>query len=362
MISETNNVRRLAWLSALIGAVGMAGTALAAGTDAGLDITNTATVSFRVGSATQPTVNSTADTFKVDKKVIFTVAEANSAPTIVQPAGTGQVLKFNLANTSNATVAFNLTATNEANGSSTTLASTNYVDGFDTASHQIYVDANGNGSYDGPDTLVAGPVSLTEDQTVAVFVVGTMPNSVADGANANVRLRAVSTETATVGGDTPNVVDVVFADTGRDNTEEAVAVYSAQSAALTATKSSAVISDPVNGTNSPKRIPQSVVEYTVVVANGGSIAAQDVAIGDSIDAALTLLSGVYNSGASNVEITAPSGAVSYCVAETGGADSNGDGCVFGSGTLTIAPGGTGLTIPAGATGNTATFRFRVQVN
>ncbi len=53
-------------------------------------------------------------------------------------------------------------------------------------------------------------------------------------------------------------------------------------AAITVVKSSAVISDPVNGTFDPKRIPGAVVEYTIRVTNTGGAQATDVTITDDL--------------------------------------------------------------------------------
>jgi trimeric autotransporter adhesin len=63
-------------------------------------------------------------------------------------------------------------------------------------------------------------------------------------------------------------------------------VVAATPATLTVTKSSYVISDPVNGGNNPKRIPGSVQEYSVTVTNQGpgSVDANSVAITDVLPA------------------------------------------------------------------------------
>lgn len=54
---------------------------------------------------------------------------------------------------------------------------------------------------------------------------------------------------------------------------------------ITVTKLSSVISDPVNGTTNPKRIPGAVIEYSIVTANSGNSAADanTTVVTDAID-------------------------------------------------------------------------------
>ena len=51
---------------------------------------------------------------------------------------------------------------------------------------------------------------------------------------------------------------------------------------ITVLKSSSVISDPINGTVNPKRIPGAIVEYTIRVTNTGGAQATDVTITDDL--------------------------------------------------------------------------------
>jgi len=59
------------------------------------------------------------------------------------------------------------------------------------------------------------------------------------------------------------------------------------SAVITVMKLSAVISDPINGATNPKRIPGSIIEYTVVPSNSGAASpdANTVIVTDAVDAA-----------------------------------------------------------------------------
>jgi len=75
---------------------------------------------------------------------------------------------------------------------------------------------------------------------------------------------------------------------GNTATTDAVAdgTLTVGSAVITVMKLSAVISDPVNSTTNPKRIPGAVIEYTVVPSNSGTASpdANTVVVTDVIDA------------------------------------------------------------------------------
>ncbi|HFC52993.1 MAG TPA: DUF11 domain-containing protein [Gammaproteobacteria bacterium] len=79
------------------------------------------------------------------------------------------------------------------------------------------------------------------------------------------------------------------------------------SANITASKSSTVISDPVNGTNNPKRIPGAVVEYTITVTNTAGAQATNVTVTDDLSAeaaTLAFLADGYAAG-KGIRVTAP---------------------------------------------------------
>ena len=75
-------------------AAGTATPAFAAGTTAGSTITNNVTVNFQVGGVNQNSV-SASNSFTVDRKVNFTVAEDGNAttPGFARPAGRGDHLR-----------------------------------------------------------------------------------------------------------------------------------------------------------------------------------------------------------------------------------------------------------------------------
>jgi uncharacterized repeat protein (TIGR01451 family) len=77
----------------------------------------------------------------------------------------------------------------------------------------------------------------------------------------------------------------------RDGVHFTLDDYTVLAATLSATKTSRVISDPLNGTTNPKMIPGSVIEYCIAVANApGSATATNVSISDSLPAQTDYLS------------------------------------------------------------------------
>jgi len=144
---------------------------------------------------------------------------------------------------------------------------------------------------------------------------------------------------------------------------------------LTVSKSSTVLSDPVNGSDNPKRIPGSVVSYTITVTNTGTgtVDASSLIITDAIPANTSLY--VSSSGGNPIEFIDGSPAsglsfnyasnVSFSNAAGGGspytytpvADAAGfDASVTG---IRVAPSGT---MNAAGSGNPSfSIRFRVKV-
>ncbi len=65
---------------------------------------------------------------------------------------------------------------------------------------------------------------------------------------------------------------------------------------LTVSKTSSVISDPVNGTSAPKAIPGAVVEYCILISNTGTGAANTVVATDPLPANVVYLANSMTSG------------------------------------------------------------------
>jgi hypothetical protein len=336
-------------------AAGTATPAFAAGTTAGSTITNNVTVSFQVGGVNQNSVTA-SNSFTVDRKVNFTVAEDGASTTQVSPGQLAAVTTFVVTNTSNAPLDFALAATNRAGGT----AEHGGTDNFDVSNLRLYQDTNNNGSYDsGTDTLITYLDQVAADASVRVFVLADVPLGRSTGDVAGVRLTGTASEataagslgttvTQTAGANTAGV-DTVFADTNangntaRDGIHFDEDDYTILAANLTATKTSRVISDPLNGTTNPKLIPGAVVEYCISVANAaGSASATNVAISDTLpgttayDAAFGVkVNGTVTSGVCNA-----------------------DGAIAGAHASGVVSG----TIPSVAAGDVRTVLFRVTIN
>ena len=338
-------------------ACAVATPAFAAGTTAGTTITNTATVDYQVGGVAQGQ-QSASNNFTVDRKINLLVEEVGTVTTNVVPGQTNAVTTFQLTNSSNETLDFALVASQLAGGT----AAHGGTDSFDVTNVRIYRDntATGTvGSWDVGDTLLTGYIDeLVVDTAIRLFVVADVPAALANNAVAGVTLRATAREggtsgsqgaaiTETTGANTAGK-DTVFADTAgvtgdaaRDGAHSDNDDYTVQTATLTVTKTSRVISDPFNNTTNPKLIPGAVVEYCIAVANSGSADATSVAINDPVPGQLT-----FNAGTILLNGTVTAGTC------------NADGAAGGSYSAPNVS-GTIATIAAGAT---RTLVFRATVN
>lgn len=310
---NSKHFARLGLATAL--ALVMAPSAFAAGTDAGTNITNTATVNYDVGGVSQPPVtNPTPDDFEVDRRILFTVAATDGAESVA-PGAQNQALTYVIQNDTNDTVDFYLSV-EELTGDD--------FDGADGGSAaQFYLD-DGDGIFNGADTLL--PVSplgkpyldnVPEYNGVpgnlrVVHVVYDIDTGLANGDTADVYLvadatsnagadSAIYTESATDG---VLVVDTVLGDAdgpatnddARDATHSAMDSYLISTATLAVSKTSRVVTDPFNCTvvgdstsctGTPKRIPGAVIQYCITVQNNGGAIAEDVVITDQVPSATT---------------------------------------------------------------------------
>ena len=281
-----------------LSSVGVLQGAYANGTPSGTDINNQATVDYSVGGVAQTQISSPVATFKVDTRIDFDV-EQLSGPVVTQPGQTNVMARFRVINNGNSTEGYQLTVTNDPTGT----AGPTGNDSQDVTNIRVFVDSNGNGTYDAALDTAANIDSLVTDPDGVerlVFVFADIPLTATNGQLVNLRLTAraavpgsngTTLEIPTAGADNPNVIDVVFADTARDGTEEAVNQYRIESAALTLNKTAAVVSDEFGSPN-PKAIPGSVVEYTITVTNNSTTtAASAVTVTDNIPANTSFVSG-----------------------------------------------------------------------
>jgi len=348
--------------SALAIAALIATPAFAAGTTAGSTINNTATLSYSVGGAAQTPVTSNTAAFIVDRRITLTLTEPGNATTSVSPNTTNQVTTFLLSNTSNATLDFGLALAQQSGGGATHGG----TDTFDVTAPTFWVNTGASAAsatYDPANSVQVTYIDeLAADATRYIFVLATVPIGQANGAVAGLTLTAQAREglvagtqgtviAETTGANTAGM-DTVFSDTAydannaaRDGQAVARDDYTVSAAALTVTKTSRPISDPLNLTTNPKLIPGATVEYCIQVANApGAATATAPAISDILPSQTT-----YDS-AFGIRIN---GTVTAGVCNADGVN----GGTYTAGTTTVS--GTLSNIAAGST---RTLYFRATIN
>jgi hypothetical protein len=316
-----------------------ANPAYAAGTLAGTSITNTAQINYSVNNVAQ-TAGTASNTVLVDRKVIFTVTNVG-ATTTVTPGQSVAYDTFNLLNSSNDTLDFSLAAVNQAVGATAQHGGT---DAFGVAGFTYYIDTNGNGVYDpGIDQQITYLDEVAPDTTKTVFVVASVPLTATNTQVSGIVLTATgqlggTTGTqganlvASTGAWTPGTVQTIFADAAGatdaalDDKYSAKGDYTVYAPVLTLSKLSTIISDPINGTTTPKAIPGAIIEYCIVVQNGsGGAPTTALSVSDPLPTQVTYLSsfgvilnGTYTSGTCNADGTAGTGSNSSFAAATSG--------------------------------------------
>lgn len=301
----------------------LGGTAHAAGTAAGSQITNTATVQYKVGGV-QQTDKQDSDTLTVDRKINLTVAEVGTVTTTVNPGQLQAATTFRVTNTSNDVLDFGLSITQLTAGT----GPHGGTDTFNVSTPTFYRD-NGDNVFTSADTLITYLDEIAADGSAVVHVVANVPNTQVNGDVAALALIAQARVGGTAGtqgivhvestgannsGTTP---DTVFADLAgsddalRDGRFSGRDDYTVAAALLSVAKRSRVISDPFNNTTNPKMIPGAVVEYCIEVANAaGGQTATDIAISDTLPANVT-----FQTGSIRLDATVTSG---VCSAGTAG--------------------------------------------
>ena len=257
-------------------------SAFAGGTLSGTDVDSTASLSFTV-NGTQSEVTST-NTYKVDNKVDLVVSTVDTQAVTVSPGAKSVLLTYKVKNDGNTVQDFILTALTT---SKTVFAGANEVtDGYDLTNVRVFVDANNNGVYDVATDTQTYIDELEPDADATVFIVADVPADASNDAIAIYDLQAQVAQGETVGtqgavianddkgqADDAATVQIVFAD-GQGTTDvqydgifSSADAWKIVTAEVTVSKNSIVVSDPVNGTVNPKRIPGAVVRYCYIVKN-----------------------------------------------------------------------------------------------
>lgn len=357
------NTNLLVRLGVAAAAILLSQHALAVGTDAGVTVSNQASVAYSVSGTGQtpiesdPAGNSTPGAgspteFLVDRRVDFSVA-GDQTIDAVAPGSNGHTFDFTLTNDSNGTMDFLVTLTQLGSADGAFYGNTDTDDDLSNV------------------TLEGNPVAtfyvddLAEDGTFDINVVGDAAAALVNGDVALIEISVVAYDPSgnsgapvaltddTASADDPAAVDNVFADTGNDNSEADVDGVSIESAELVITKTSTAIEDPLTllgVTTEAHAIPDAVVQYTVTIDNsGGAVAADNITVTDTIQVNDVLFEAGHYPGGGDATLDG-----TECTADAG--DGNGDGCAYdGTDTYTF----TIASIPAG---NTVTITYRVRVN
>ena len=303
-------------LTALIAgaSLGLSGQAMAAGTVAGADVTNTVSLSYAV-SGTQQASESFSVDFKVDHKINFAV-ESVSAEIIETGTRPGSTVKytFRVINNGNGFVDFDLDFLDETLNTSLSsvtgtpndnvqFESVTYFwdenkDGVDNAGAETsqFVDAldfddsgtaniahivvsidlyelsdTNAGQYNDLDVTdgihnVSGLVGgLTFTAQAAANENTGVPTSVANGTLGTVYASDDRLTNDTAG------VDRVFADSTADNSESVTGGIKISTSQLSVTKTMSVVDDFITAdTTKAKAIPGAQIEYTITVENVGT--------------------------------------------------------------------------------------------
>lgn len=303
---------KVAMTAALVALLG-APAAWAVGTASNTSVGNMATISYQVNSVDQEIIESSAagnstpgagagsaTTFLVDNRVDLTVADASGGNVSVTQNQQNAYLTFTVTNTGNTIQNYLLEVINGATA-------------ITMANVEIYIESNSTGGLQigtgTDDTAYNAAVGLGDldpngvigtDDVQTVYIVADVPALVTEGNTDTYWLRATTANAGTVtatgetsGADTAGV-DVVFGDgdgdgAGADDADSdgmlmASAVFEVGAAAsLSVQKTSAVYSDPFNGTTDPKAIPGAHMRYTIQINNlSTTTTAQSVVIQDAI--------------------------------------------------------------------------------
>lgn len=361
--------------------LGLAPTAFAAGTAAGTDVSNSASVDFTVGGVNQPDVTSNTTTFEVDRRVNLTVAEVGGAATSVVPGSSGQVSTFTVTNNSNGSIDVRLVAANQVGGA----APWGGTDNIQATGPTAYVESGATPGYQVGEDTATYIDELAADAVKTVYIVSSIGSGVANGDIAAVSLTGVAAgdittdangnytatasslaadmaETNTGSTDSSTFVDTVFGDLAgsvdalQDGQHSASDQYNVVTATIAVTKSSSVVSDPFNGGTNPKAIPGAVIEYCIDVENTGAAAASSIVLTDAVPTNTTFVSGSIKSAASGAGSACTVGSGTAEDDDSAGADeTDTDGGSFAAGNVSVT------TPSIGATSRwKATFRVTVD--
>ncbi len=276
---HTLRLARVASVTVFIAAMSFAHPAMALGTVAGTDISNTASVSYTLNGSpvtenSPPAVVTVAEILDVDVTL-------QSPRLPVAPGDTNQAIVYTVTNTGNGTETFSLTALSTLAG-----------DDFDpvlSTPDSIFFDTDGSGDLSPGDTpYVSGtndPV-LAPDASVTVLVANDIPTGLLDTNIGQTQLTATSTTgtgvagTVIAGAGDGGVDAMVGASEGDDvDTGE----YIIETINVTVAKTAAV-TDQFGGT---APVPGAQITYQITTTVNGTGTAAGAVVNDPIPANTT---------------------------------------------------------------------------
>ena len=277
------------WTLFTVGLVGLwVHTALALGTSAGTPITNTATVTYTVGS--DPTLYSrtASDAFSVFEIIDVVVTWQDGANVPVGTPHTDAVSTFQVTNTGNGPEAFRLSTMDTLSG-----------DDFNPVMTSIWVESNGTPGIQisgaAPDTpyVIGSGISFLSDEAVTLYLLGNIPGTLSDGQTGIVQLTAeamtANAAGAAAGTQLPNAGVGGNAMVGSTNADgSAQGQYEVSAPAVTLYKSITQINDPYGG-NGPYTSAQ--VTYAILVNVTGSGTAEGLVVTDVLPVYTTYVPG-----------------------------------------------------------------------
>jgi len=288
-------------------------TIYAGGTDAGTDISNSATLEYSAGGVKQNDVQTaTPDTFKVDKKVDMVLTTTDTDQIEVTPGQKDRITNYEFKNEGNANQYFKFTASNLTNDKEADYDTDK--DNQDVDNLEIKCEyTKPDGSTATADWAPSFTIEIKKDTTATCQVRADIkaPGTAQDKDIMNVELLSTAVTDSTGNTDenesnteSADTVDVVLADgvadgtlgssdsgkgdTAKDGKEAARSGYIVVTPVLSVTKTSCVVSDPVNGTSTPKRIPGAIIRYMFDIKNTGTGDVSDLNITDDIQSELLL--------------------------------------------------------------------------
>tara|TARA_R110002050_G_scaffold21864_3_gene60072 strand:- start:536 stop:1585 length:1050 start_codon:yes stop_codon:yes gene_type:complete len=264
--------------------------ALAIGTPAGTEITNTASATFDLPGGTTGLTKSAEVKLNVLELINVNVTSQNSGNVSTIAGATDQVLTYVVTNTGNGAEDFEISLDQLTS------------DDFDALNVRLYKDTDGNGTYTpGTDTLLtsgSSSIGLTADDDQTIFILIDIPNTGSEAAGdiSQLKLSAISETVVSHGGASPAPGDLM-AGVGSGGANDAVIGNSytdaatgaleigtgAGSATVNMTKTVFRVVDPFGGSS---MVPGSIITYQIdaTVANGS---VDNLVISDELPGELT---------------------------------------------------------------------------